>query len=71
VERAVASGEPANLAKYVFQLAQTVNNFYHQYPVLAEPDRERKVFLLWMTWFLSRQLERTLQILGIAVPAYM
>ena len=49
VERAVTAGEPAHVANYAFQLAQTFNNFYHQYPVLAEPDRERKVFLLWMT----------------------
>ena len=65
------AGEPAHVAKYAFQLAQTFNNFYHQYPVLAEPDRERKVFLLWMTDFFRAQLERTLAILGIAVPAYM
>jgi arginyl-tRNA synthetase len=71
VARAVASGEPAHVAKYAFQLAQTFNNFYHQYPVLAEPDRERKVFLLWMTDFFRSQLERTLAVLGIAVPAYM
>ena len=71
VARAVAAGEPAHVAKYAFQLAQTFNNFYHQYPVLAEPDRERKVFLLWMTDFFRAQLERTLAILGIAVPAYM
>jgi arginyl-tRNA synthetase len=71
VERAVAAGEPATVARYAFQLAQTFNNFYHQYPVLSEPDRERKVFLLWMTDFFRRELERTLAVLGIAVPAYM
>ena len=71
VERAVTAGEPAHVAKYAFQLAQTFNNFYHQYHVLAEPDPERKVFLLWMTDFFRAQLERTLAILGIAVPAYM
>ena len=38
VDRAVTAGEPAHVAKYAFQLAQTFNNFYHQYPVLAEPD---------------------------------
>jgi arginyl-tRNA synthetase len=71
VERAVTAGEPAQVAKYAFQLAQTFNNFYHLYPVLSEPDRERKVFLLWMTDFFRVQLERTLAILGIALPAYM
>jgi arginyl-tRNA synthetase len=71
VDRAVTAGEPAHVAKYAFQLAQAFNNFYHQYPVLAEPDPERKVFLLWMTDFFRAQLEHTLAILGIAVPAYM
>jgi arginyl-tRNA synthetase len=71
VERAVASGEPAHVAKYAFQLAQAFNNFYHQHHILAEEDREKKVFLLWMTSFFRTQLERTLSILGIPVPAYM
>jgi arginyl-tRNA synthetase len=29
LERAIASGEPAHVAKYAFQLAQAFNNFYH------------------------------------------
>jgi arginyl-tRNA synthetase len=71
VERAVTAGEPAHVAKYAFQLAQAFNNFYHQYPIIYEPDREKKVFLLWMTDFFRRQLERTAEILGIQIPAYM
>jgi arginyl-tRNA synthetase len=71
VERAVASGEPAHVARYAFQLAQSFNNFYHQYHILHEENREKKVFLLWMTDFFRSQLERTLEILGIAVPDYM
>ncbi|MBV8833425.1 MAG: arginine--tRNA ligase, partial [Acidobacteriaceae bacterium] len=35
VERAISSGEPAHVAKYAFQLAQTFNNFYHDYPVIS------------------------------------
>ena len=71
LERAVAAGEPAHVAKYAFQLAQGFNNFYHLYPVIHEQDRERKVFLLWMTDFFRAQLERTLGVLGIEVPPYM
>jgi len=71
VERAVTAGEPAHVAKYAFQLAQAFNNFYHQYPILSEQDREKKVFLLWMTDFFRRQLERTADVLGIQIPAYM
>ncbi|HWB82631.1 MAG TPA: arginine--tRNA ligase [Bryobacteraceae bacterium] len=71
VERAVAAGEPAHVAKYAFQLAQAFNNFYHQYPIIHEENREKKVFLLWMTDFFHRQLERTSSILGIPIPEYM
>ena len=71
VERAVVAGEPAHVAKYAFQIAQTFNNFYHLYPIIHEENREKKVFLLWMTDFFRRQLEWTLDILGIQVPDYM
>jgi arginyl-tRNA synthetase len=71
IARAIESGEPAHVAKYAFQLAQAFNNFYHEYPVIQEQDRERKTFLLWMTAFFNSQLERTLAVLGISVPEYM
>jgi len=71
IARAVASGEPAHVAKYAFQLAQAFNTFYHDYPVIHEQDLERKTFLLWMTDYFRRQLERTLDVLGIPVPPYM
>ncbi len=71
VESAVHSGEPAHVARYAFQLAQAYSNFYQKYSIIHEPDRERKVFLLWMTDFFRRQLERTGGILGIQIPEYM
>lgn len=71
VARAIASGEPAHVAKYAFQLAQAFNTFYHDYPVIHETDPEKKTFLLWMTSYFRHQLERTLDILGIPVPPYM
>ena len=71
VERAIGSGEPAHVAKYAFQLAQEFSSFYQKFKVLDEPDPERRTFLLWMTAFFRAQLERTLAILGIAVPEYM
>jgi arginyl-tRNA synthetase len=59
------------VAKYAFQIAQAFNNFYHQYPVIHEQEREKKVFLLWMTDFFRAQLEPTLDVLGIETPVYM
>jgi arginyl-tRNA synthetase len=71
IQRAVAAGEPANVAKYAFTLAQSFNNFYHLFPVLQEEDAEKRTFLLWMTVYFRAQLERTLAVLGIEVPEYM
>ena len=71
LDAAIASGEPSHVARYAFQLAQAFNSFYHEYPVLQEADRERRMFLLWLTDYFRRQLERTLGILGIEVPNYM
>jgi arginyl-tRNA synthetase len=71
IERAIASGEPAHVARYAFQLAQAFNTFYHDYPVLTEENREKRTFLLWMTDYFRAQLERTLGVLGIDVPEYM
>jgi arginyl-tRNA synthetase len=71
VERAVASGEPAHVARYAFQLAQAFNTFYHDYKVLDETDPEKRTFLLWMTSYFQAQLDGTLTVLGIDVPVYM
>ncbi len=68
---ALAAGEPSHVARYAFQLAQAFSNFYEKYPIIHEENREKKVFLLWMTEFFRRQLERTAGILGIPVPEYM
>jgi arginyl-tRNA synthetase len=71
IERAVASGEPAHLAKYAFQLAQAFNNFYHDQRVITEEDETRRILLLWLTKYLYSQLVSTLGVLGISVPEYM
>ena len=71
IAAALAAGEPVHMARYAFQLAQQFANFYHDYPVIQEADAEKRAFLLWLTAQFRAQLERTLQILGIDVPAFM
>jgi arginyl-tRNA synthetase len=71
VQRSINAAEPAQLARYAFQVAQTFNNFYHQHHILNETDRERKVFLLWMTQFFVRELTSVLDTMGIAAPEVM
>lgn len=71
ISRSVAAGEPANLAKYAFQLAQSFNEFYHGYPILKEPDPVRRTFLLWLAGYFRTQLLGTLDVLGIEAPDFM
>jgi arginyl-tRNA synthetase len=71
IDQCIATTEPAYLAKHVFQLAQLFNTFYHQHPILAEPDEGRKQFLLATTAVVRRELIRTLAVMGITVPPVM
>ncbi len=59
------------MAKYAFQLAQAFNNFYHDQPVIAEENAERRNVLLWLTEYVRNQLLATLSTLGIEQPRYM
>ena len=70
-EQALATSEPAVVAKFAFQLAQSFNNFYHRHPILREPDPGKKLFLLWLAGFVRSQLERALDLLGIEIPEVM
>jgi arginyl-tRNA synthetase len=71
IDQCIATTEPAYLAKHVFQLAQLFNTFYHQHPILTEPDESRKKFLLATTAVARRELIRTLAVMGITVPSVM
>jgi arginyl-tRNA synthetase len=71
LESALSAGEPTHVARYAFTLAQSFNSFYHDYPILAEENAEKRAFLLWLATYFCSQLERTLGVLGIPVPEYM
>ena len=71
VEAAVASQEPAFLARYAFELAQAFNAFYHKHHILSEGDAEKRAFLLQLTALAREQLVTVLGLLGIAAPEKM
>ncbi len=71
VEQCIATAEPAYAAKHAFQLAQMFNSFYHHHPILAEPDAERKQFLLGTAAVVRREMMRVLGFLGIPIPPVM
>ena len=71
LEAAIQSTEPAYVAKYVFQLAQQFNNFYHRHHILTEADPARKALLLATAAVTHRELLRALAWMGIDVPDVM
>jgi arginyl-tRNA synthetase len=71
VNAAIATQEPAFMAKYAFQLAQAFNNFYHKHHILSEADEQKRAFLLRLTELVEAQLVRALGLLGIEAPEKM
>jgi len=71
VDAAIATQEPAFMAKYAFQLAQAFNVFYHRHHILSEADEQKRAFLLRLTELVEAQLVRALSLLGIEAPEKM
>jgi len=71
VEAAVAAQEPAFLARYVFEMAQAFNVFYHKHHILSEEDAEKRAFLLRLTALVRERLVATLGLMGITAPEKM
>jgi arginyl-tRNA synthetase len=71
VEVAVASQEPAVLARYAFELAQAFNVFYHKHRILSEEDAEKRAFFLRLSSLVREQLVIALGLLGINAPEKM
>jgi arginyl-tRNA synthetase len=71
VDAAISAQEPAFVAKYAFQLAQSFNNFYHKHHILTEADEQKRAFLLRLTELVEARLVETLGLLGIEAPEKM
>jgi len=71
IEQAIATAEPAYLARYAFQLAQQFNNFYHRHHILTEQDTTRRALLLATAAVARREMVRALAYLGIESPPVM
>jgi arginyl-tRNA synthetase len=71
IEQAIATAEPAYLARYAFQLAQQFNNFYHRHHILTETDPTRRALFLATAAVARREMVRALGYLGIEAPPVM
>ncbi len=71
VEQVVRTLEFSVLAKYAFGMAQMFNGFYHRYPILNEENADARMWRAAGVAYFRRQLSRTLDLMGIAVPPRM
>jgi len=71
IEQAIATAEPAYLARFAFQLAQQFNNFYHKHHILTEQDAAKKTLYLATAAVAKREMTRALDYLGIESPPVM
>ena len=69
--QAVASAEPAFLAKYTFNLARAFNLFYHRHRIIGEDDATKRAVLIASANYTRQQLTAALATLGISVPERM
>ena len=71
VAEAAASLSPAVLANYSYDLAKEFNQYYHETPVLKEPDADLLSMRLALLDTLARTLRSAMGILGIELPERM
>jgi arginyl-tRNA synthetase len=69
--QAVASAEPAFVAKYTFNLARAFNLFYHRHHIIAEEDATKRAVLIAVADYARWQLTAALATLGIEMPERM
>lgn len=71
VKEAAEVLSPALIANYVYELSKQFNQFYHEYSVLNEPDKNKSDFRLIMVQLVSRTIRNSMALLGINVPEKM
>ena len=64
VEKGGENYDPAEIAKYLFELAQDFNDYYHSVPVL-KADEEVKKARLAMLYAISQVFKNGLELLGV------
>ena len=71
LESALAASAPNLICAYIYELAGTVNKFYHETPVLKEPDETVKAGHIALLGLAKDILEKSIHILGFSAPEKM
>ncbi len=71
VENAAKNYTPHILCDHAFKLAQEFSAFYSRVHILSETDAAKRASLILLCRTVYDQLEKTLELLGISIPARM
>mgnify|MGYP002521019175 FL=1 len=71
VSEAGRTYSPALIANYVFELAKSYNQFYHDYSILKEENGVTRAFRLKLSSTVADILRRGFSLLGVEVPERM
>jgi arginyl-tRNA synthetase len=71
VRGSVAALEPAHVAKWAFQVAQSFHTFYEKHHIKSEADPARRTLLIAITATVRSRLVDALSLLGIEAPDRM
>ncbi|MDE6718094.1 MAG: arginine--tRNA ligase, partial [Muribaculaceae bacterium] len=62
---------PAVIANYSYDLAKEYNQFYHDYSILREEEKEVRDLRLLISFVVGRTLKNAMALLGIEMPERM
>jgi arginyl-tRNA synthetase len=71
IREAADAYSPAIIAQYVFELAKIYNRMYGKVPILHEKEHVLRIRRLYLSTVVARIIQKSMQLLGIAVPSKM
>lgn len=71
VEEAGKNYSPALIANYTYELVKEYNQFYHDFSILKEEDKEKRSLRLALSQCTASIIKRAMGLLGINVPDRM
>ena len=62
---------PAILANYCYELVKEYNQFYHDHPIIVEPNSEKRNFRLVLSATVGTVIQKGMSMMGIEMPERM
>ena len=71
IAEAAKSFSPAIIANYAYDIAKEYNQFYHEYQILRDENKQAQAFRLMLSQKVALVIKNAMKLLGIDVPERM